>query len=151
MLRVARIGLAIALFAGATPTFAQSVAPNPLAACATTPRLARVTNDSVPDLAGIWDFSIDMSSAISTGTMALGHMDGAYAGALTPDATTTVVIRRLTLTRDSVQMAVASREGDVTFEGRILGTGGTLCGIVNYHKGLRFPMIATMRKRPGPA
>ena len=122
----------------------------PLPACSTVTRTSSLPHDSVPDLAGIWDFRIDVGNAISTGTMALGHMDDAYAGALTPDATNTVAIRRLTLKGDSVHMSVASREGDVLFDGRLTGAHDTLCGIVTYHRGVRYPMIATLRRRVRP-
>lgn len=128
------------------PNVARSVA-----VCDTMPRLTTSGSDSAPDLTGLWDFSIDMGAAISTGSMALGAIDGAYAGSLTPDATNTLAVRRLTLVRDSVHMAVATREGDVTVFGRLLGTGGVMCGIVHYHQGKRFPMIATLRRRPSPS
>jgi hypothetical protein len=121
--------------------------PTPSAACGTMVRSSSLPRDSVPDLAGIWDFRIETGNAISTGTMALGHMDSAYAGALTPDATNTVAIRKLTLMTDSVHMSVASREGDVLFDGRLTGNNDTLCGIVTYHGGARFPMIAIHRRR----
>lgn len=119
--------------------------------CDTMPRLAIGGADPAPDLTGLWDFSIDMGAVVSTGFMALGWIDGAYAGSLTPDATTTLAIRRLTMVGDSVQLAVATREGDVTVFGRLRGTGGVMCGIVHYHQGKRYPMIATQRRRPRPS
>ena len=122
----------------------------PTAACSVAKRSSSLPRDSIPDLAGIWDFRIDVGNAISTGMMALGHLDDAYAGALTPDATNTVAIRRLTLKGDSVHMAVASRERDVLFAGRLTGADDTLCGIVTYHRGVRYPMIATLRRRARP-
>jgi hypothetical protein len=134
------------LIASAQPA-THSNAARPAAACDTMPRLALGDYDKAPDITGQWDFAIDMGTAVSTGSMALGWIDGAYAGALTPDATNTLAIRRLTLVRDSVQMAVASREGDVMFFGRLLGTGGVMCGVVHYHEGKRFSMIATLRRR----
>lgn len=115
--------------------------------CAVAAPSAPIVADSAPNLAGIWDFSIDLGTARSTGTMALGQMDDGYAGALTPDATNTVAIRKLTLRGDSVHMSVASREGDVLFDGR-LANRHTLCGIVLYHGGKRYPMVATLRPRP---
>jgi hypothetical protein len=87
-----------------------------------------------------------MGAAVSTGTMALGQLDDGYAGALTPDATNAVAIRMLTLMGDSVHMSVAPREGDVRFDGRLVDRR-VLCGVVLYHGGQRFPMIATLRPR----
>lgn len=116
-------------------------------ACSASPDALTLPRDSVPDLVGLWDFTVDMKTAKSSGTMALGRIDNGYAGALTPDATTTVVIRSLTVSRDSVHMAVASAEGDVLFDGRLTGAGDSMCGIVTYHKGARFVMTATKRPR----
>ena len=101
-----------------------------------------------PDLQGQWDFVIQAGDRASPGVMALGPMDGAYAGSLTPDATNTVAVRRLELVGDKVRMSVASREGEVTFEGRLSADGKSMCGIVNYHGGLKYPMVATLRPRP---
>jgi hypothetical protein len=130
------------------PTYAHAQAgPVPVAACTASAPDPSAARESARDLAGLWDFRIDMGSAVATGTMALGHMDGAYAGALTPDATNTVAIRKLTVTGDSLHMSVASREGEVLFHGRLLGAGDTMCGIVTYHGGVRFPMTATYRPR----
>ncbi len=83
--------------------------------------------------------------------MALGPLDGAYAGSLTPEATDTVAVRRLDLTGDVVRMSVASREGEVTFEGRLSADGKSMCGIVNYHGGVAYPMVATLRPKRTPA
>jgi hypothetical protein len=116
-------------------------------ACDGAPRAVSFPRDSAPDLVGLWDFTVDMRTTKSTGVMALGRIDDGYAGALTPDATTTVVIRRLTLRRDSVHMAVASAESDVLFDGRLVGTGDSMCGIVTYHQGARFAMTATKGAR----
>jgi hypothetical protein len=139
----------LAILAAALPgvpvqVAAQTASPT---ACPVEPRVVFAA-DTVLDFAGLWDFAVTMDGGTSTGTMALGHVDGAYAGALTPDATTTVVIRRLTVTQDRVQMAVASREGDVLFDGRLTGDGHSMCGIVTYHGGARFPMRASHRRKP---
>jgi len=101
-----------------------------------------------PDLQGQWDFVIQAGDRASPGLMALGPMDGAYAGSLTPEATNSLAVRRLELTGDAVRMSVASREGEVIFEGRLSADGRSMCGIVNYHGGLKYPMTATLRPRP---
>jgi hypothetical protein len=43
-------------------------------------------------------------------------------------------------------MVVASREGDVRFDGRLSAKGDFMCGTVTYHGGETFPMVA--QKRP---
>ena len=104
---------------------------------------------AAPDLAGLWDFTITVGTASVRGEMALGHMDGAYAGALTPETTNTVVVRRLELAGDAIRMTVASGEGEVLFDGRLAPSGNSMCGIVTYHGGVRYPMTAM--RRPGRA
>ena len=48
-------------------------------------------------------------------------------------------------------MSVASREGEVTFEGRLSADGKSMFGIVNYHGGVAYPMVATLRPKRTPA
>lgn len=125
--------------------------PAPLRAQAITPSLTAceaaryVPAGEAPDLAGQWDFLIQAGATPSPGLMALGHMDGAYAGSLTPYRTSTVVVRRLTLDRGAVNMSVASREGEVRFEGHLAGGPDTMCGSVYYHGGQVLPMVAVRR------
>ncbi|MFN0097720.1 MAG: hypothetical protein ACKVS7_03520 [Gemmatimonadaceae bacterium] len=114
--------------------------------CTAEPPAAFV-GDTVPNLAGMWDFVVDMGNARSTGTIALGRLDADYAGALTPDATNTLAIRRLIVQRDSLRMTVASREGDVLFIGRLLGAGDAMCGVVEYHGGMRYQLTAKRRAK----
>lgn len=113
-----------------------------LAACEAAPF---VPAGEAPDLAGQWDVLMQVGSAPSPALLALGHMDGAYAGSLTPYRTNTVAVRRLTLDRGAVNMSVASREGEVLFEGRLTGKPDTMCGTVLYHGGQRFQMVAVHR------
>jgi hypothetical protein len=101
---------------------------------------------AAPDLQGIWDFVMDTGPQLSRGTMALGPIDGAWAGSLTPYATSSLAIRKLTLDGAAVKMVVASREGDVVFTARLVDGGAMMCGAVAYHGGRVFPMIA--RQRP---
>jgi hypothetical protein len=70
-----------------------------------------------------------------------------WAGSLTPDSTNTLAIRVLTVDGDSVRMIVASREGDVRFQGRLTNDARTMEGIVEYHGGALLPMTATRRAR----
>ena len=123
------------------PLRAQAIAPS-LTACEAAPY---VPAGEAPDLAGQWDFLIQAGASPSPGLMALGHMDGAYAGSLTPYRTNTVVVRRLTLDRGAVNMSVASREGEVRFEGHLAGGPDTMCGRVYYHGGQVLPMVAVRR------
>jgi hypothetical protein len=121
--------------AGATPA---------MQATAHAPTLA-----SGPDLQGLWDFTMRVGERTSTGFFALGPVEQGWAGSLTPDATNTLAIRTLTVTGDSVRMVVASREGDVRFQGRLTDNGRAMEGIVEYHGGLLVPMTATQRARRG--
>ena len=99
-----------------------------------------------PNLHGNWDFLFDAGGTLNFGLLSIGLIDGAYGGSLTPVATAPVVLRRITLTGDRIHMAVASREGDVLFDGTLSARGDRMCGTVTYHDGRIFPMVA--QKRP---
>ncbi len=130
-----------AALAVSAPLRAQPVTPS-LTAC----EAARfVPTGEAPDLQGQWDFLMQVGATPSPGVMAIGPMDGAYAGSLTPYRTNTVVIRRLTLDRGAVNMSVATREGEVRFEGHLTGKGDTMCGTGLYHGGVRYQMVAVRR------
>lgn len=101
-----------------------------------------------PDLQGLWDFTMRVGERSSPGFFALGPVEGGWAGSLTLYLTNTLAIRALTVDGDSVQMVVASREGDVRFVGRLTDNGRTMEGIVEYHGGARLPMTATRRVQP---
>ena len=101
----------------------------------------------VPDLQGIWDFTMLVGARRSTGFFALGPIEHGWAGSLTPDSTNTLAIRLLTVQGDSFRMVVASREGDVPFTGRLSADAQSMEGIVEYHGGARLPMTATRRVR----
>jgi hypothetical protein len=118
----------------------------PAAPCA---RYTAGTIAAAPDLQGVWDFVMDTGSQLSRGTMALGPIDGAWAGSLTPYATNSLAIRGLTLDGTAVRMVVASREGDVVFTAQLVEGGTMMCGTVAYHGGRVYPMIA--RQRPNLA
>jgi hypothetical protein len=115
----------------------------PAAPCA---RYTVSTPATAPDLQGVWDFVMDTGPQLSRGTMALGPIDGAWAGSLTPYATNSLAIRKLTLDGAAVKMVVASREGDVVFTAGLFEGGAMMCGTVAYHGGRIYPMIA--RQRP---
>ena len=100
-----------------------------------------------PDLQGLWDFTMRVGERTSTGFFALGPVERGWAGSLTPDSTNTLAIRVLTVDGDSVRMVVASREGDVRFQGRLTDNGRAMEGIVEYHGGALLPMTATRRAR----
>lgn len=135
------LSAAFALLAEPVPLRAQPVTPS-LTACEAAPY---VPAGEAPDLAGQWDFLMQVGASPSPGLMALGHMDGGYAGSLTPYRTNTVVVRRLTLDRGTVTMSVATREGEVRFEGRLTGGPDTMCGSGLYHGGLSYRMVAVRR------
>ncbi|MEW5931912.1 MAG: hypothetical protein AB1941_30965 [Gemmatimonadota bacterium] len=110
------------------------------AANATTP-------EGGPDLQGLWDFTMRVGERSSPGFFALGPVEAGWAGSLTLYLTNTLAIRVLTVDGDSVRMVVASREGDVVFQGQLTDNGRTMEGIVDYHGGARLPMTATRRAR----
>jgi hypothetical protein len=99
-----------------------------------------------PNLHGDWDFLMDVDGTPSFGLMSIGLVDGGYGGSVTPARTAPVVLRLITLSGRSIRMAVASREGDVLFDGRLSAGGDRMCGTVTYHGGRTFAMVA--QKRP---
>ena len=99
-----------------------------------------------PNLHGNWDFLMVPRGTPSFGLMSIGFVGADYGGSLAPVRTAPVVLRRITLTGNSIHMVVASTEGDVLFDGRLSATGDFMCGTVTYHGGETFPMVA--QKRP---
>ena len=140
------VALAATLLASAT-----AGAQSSQATAATPPvqAAARATTlGGGPDLQGLWDFTMRVGARTSTGFFALGPVERGWAGSITPDSTNTLAIRTLTVDGDSVRMVVASREGDVRFQGRLTDDGRTKQGIVEYPGGARLPMTATRRVQP---
>jgi hypothetical protein len=101
-----------------------------------------------PDLQGIWDFTMRAGERTSPGFIALGPVDGGWAGSITMYLTNTLAVRRFTVEGDSLHMVVASREGDVTFHALLSEDGREMRGIVEYHGGARLPMVALRRPQP---
>ena len=99
-----------------------------------------------PNLHGHWDFLMVPRGTPSFGLMSIGFVGADYGGSLAPVRTAPVVLRKITLTGNGVHMVVASREGDVLFDGRLSAKGDFMCGTVTYHGGETFPMVA--QKRP---
>jgi hypothetical protein len=112
---------------------------------------AETAGREAPNLHGTWDFLMDVGGTPSFGLLSIGLVDGGYGGSLTPTRTAPVVLRGITLTGSNVRMVVASREGDVVFEGRLSAKGGRMCGNVTYHNGRTFPMLAQKRPSSYPA
>ena len=98
-----------------------------------------------PNLHGNWDFLMDVGGRPSFGLLSIGFVDGAYGGSLTPVATAPVVVRKITLTGNTIHMVVASREGDVLFDGKLSAKADRMCGTVTYHGGQLFPMLVQRR------
>ena len=133
------IVLALALVAS-PPLSAQQARSEGAAPSATTAR-------ATVDLQGLWDFSMRVGERTSDGFIALGPLGSAWAGSITIYATNTLAIPALTVKGDSVRMAVASREGEVIFNGRLVDGARAMEGIVDYHGGARYPMTLTRRPR----
>jgi len=104
-----------------------------------------VAGGEAPNLHGHWDFLMVPRGTPSFGLLSIGLVDGGYGGSLTPVRTAPVVLRTITLTGNSVHMVVASREGDVLFDGRLSAKCDLMCGTVTYHGGETFPMVAQKR------
>lgn len=97
------------------------------------------------ELSGLWDVVMDVGGVPSFGLLSLGTSGTELAGSLALNAGV-VVVRSLTFDGQTVEMVVASREGDVRFNGSVASDGKRMCGIVSYHRGQKFEMIA--QKRP---
>ena len=107
---------------------------------------AATAGAEAPNLHGHWDFLMVPRGTPSFGLMSIGFVGADYGGSLAPVRTAPVVLRKVTLAGNSIQMVVASREGDVMFDGRLSAKGDFMCGTVTYHGGETFPMVA--QKRP---
>lgn len=107
---------------------------------------AALVGAEIPNLHGNWDFLIDAGGTPNFGLLSIGQVEGGYGGSLTPVTSAPVVLRRITLTGSGIHMVVASRDGDVLFDGTLSAKGDRMCGTVTYHGGHTFPMLA--QKRP---
>lgn len=139
-----RLHAVLALSAALVPSTTLRAEPDTpsLAACEAAPFLPQ---GDAPSLQGQWDFLMEVGGRPSAGVLALGPMDGAYAGSLTPYATSTVVVRRLTLNGGAVSMSVATREGEILFDGHLAGNPDMICGTGLYHGGQPYRMVAVRR------
>lgn len=131
-------GLALALSMG--PAMASEIA-----AMRFDCRSAAGEKRTTPALSGQWDVVMDVGGTPSFGLLSIGPSDGTLAGSLALTQGV-VVVRNLTLDGGTVAMVVASREGDVRFDGVLAADGRRMCGTVSYHQGRRFEMVA--QKRP---
>jgi len=109
---------------------------------------ASTTTAQSPGLAGLWDVLMDVGGVPSFGLLSVGTSGTGLAGSLALSAGV-VVVRSLANDGRAVTMIVASPEGDVRFDGSLAGDGKQMCGIVSYHGGQTFEMIA--KKRPDRA
>lgn len=129
--------------ASATVPAAASEAVDMRFACGAAAATAR---GEAPNLHGNWDFLMDVGREPSFGLMSIGFVGADYGGSLTPVRTAPVVLRKITLTGNSIQMVAASRDGDVLFNGTLSAKGDRMCGTVTYHDGRTYSMVA--QKRP---
>lgn len=135
----------LALVAAIAAPAAVAAQPAPSIAVTCDPGAAKAAGVA-PNLHGHWDFLMVPRGTPSFGLMSIGFVGADYGGSLAPVRTAPVVLRKITLTGNSVQMVVASREGDVLFDGHMSAKGDLMCGTVTYHGGETFPMVA--QKRP---
>ena len=106
---------------------------------------AAKTGGDAPNLHGHWDFLMVPRGMPSFGLMSIGFVGAEYGGSLAPVRTAPVVLRKISLAGSRIHMVVASREGDVLFDGTLSAKGDTMCGTVTYHGGEKFPMVAQRR------
>ena len=138
-----RIIACVALASAALPASATEAAASIAVNCDAGPAAA---GGEAPNLHGHWDFLMVPRGTPSFGLMSIGFVGADYGGSLAPARTAPVVLRKVTLTGNGIQLVVASREGDVLFDGRLSAKGDFMCGTVTYHGGETFPMVA--QKRP---
>lgn len=136
-----RMIASMALALVATPAAANEAVDMHFACGAPTP----AAPGEAPNLHGNWDIMMDVGGEPSFGLLSIGFVGNAYGGSLTPVRTAPVVLRSITLTGRRVHMVVASRDGDVLFDGTLAANGNRMCGTVTYHGGASFPMVAQRR------
>lgn len=113
-------------------------------ACATT-----VPRAAAPDLAGAWDFSVDVGSRVTPGSMTLARAGATWTGELRAAGPNALPVRSATVSGRQVDLAVESPEGPVTFRGTLTPDGNSVQGEVTYHGGKRYPMVMTRRSPSG--
>ena len=137
-----RIIACLALASAALPEPASAAATPVAMSCDAGPAPA---GGEAPNLHGHWDFLMVPRGLPSFGLMSIGFVGADYGGSLAPARTAPVVLRKVTLTGNNIQLVVASREGDVLFDGKMSAQGDFMCGTVTYHGGETFPMVAQRR------
>ena len=101
-----------------------------------------------PELSGLWDVLMDVGGIPSFGLLSVAMSGTELAGSLALNAGV-VVVRSLKFDGQTVAMIVASDDGDVRFDGTLASDGKRMCGIVSYHGGQKFEMIAQKRADRG--
>lgn len=138
-----RIIAGLALVSAAVPAAASEAVNMRFECAASTAKPAQA-----PELSGSWDMVMDVDGVPSFGLLSVAMSDTELAGSLALNAGV-VVVRSLTFDGQVVTMIVASREGDVRFDGSLTSDGKRMCGIVSYHGGQKFEMIAQRRPDRG--
>jgi len=98
-----------------------------------------------PELPGLWDILMDVGGNPSFGLLSVGRSGTELAGSIALNAGVAVV-RSLKSDGQTVAMVVTTGEGDVRFDGSLASDGKRMCGIVSYHGGQKYEMVA--QKRP---
>ena len=101
-----------------------------------------------PELPGQWDLVMDVGGTPSFGLLSVGRSGPEMAGSIALNAGVAVV-RSLKLDGRAVAMVVVTGEGEVRFDGSLAADGRRMCGIVTYHGGQKYEMVA--QKRPDRA
>ena len=115
-----------------------------LSACALRP--APAERPAPPDLAGAWDFDIDVGASLTHGAFTLERRAAGYGGELTTNrGTNRLPVRSVAVAGDSVTMVVESPQGMVTFRGLLADDARGMTGQVTYHNGSLYPMVVRRR------
>ena len=133
------VGLALA--SAAVPAGAASQPVNMRFEC----RASTAKPSQPPELPGLWDIVMNVGGNPSFGLLSVGRSGTELAGSIALNAGVAVV-RSLKSDGQAVAMVVTTGEGDVRFDGSLASDGKRMCGIVTYHGGQKFEMIA--QKRP---
>lgn len=96
------------------------------------------------DYSGEWTFQVEVApDRLTLGRIKLHRENGPYTGSLTTNQGNEVLfVREFTVRNGSVAMTVVSRDGLVTFEGRLAPDHRSFRGTVTYHNGARYPLAA---------
>lgn len=114
--------------------------------CGSIGCIASAPRTAGPNLAGAWDFTVDVGASVTRGSMTLVRSGTGYSGELRAAGPNALPVRSVVVTGTQVDLAVESPEGPVTFRGVLASDANSMVGEVTYHGGRRFPMRVIRRQ-----